>query len=392
VAIRELVESIQATFPPSDQIPPPLSGDPIAGSPEDGLPPVERHAVPDWLDPGKGIPFRGGDVLNLEGAGVAVMRRTPPEIDVLAYYLPFHFYSKDWGIYLSAGGLLSVVTLLGTDSEHCQSQELLGLARDLLIQHERFHFFAEAACARAELVSGGGRAFYKGYFRDRGATAIEEALANAHALRTSARRQSLAVRKKIEEWFEGQGPGYRDFGRCLEPKDFTGYCRIAVQKMRSADRTLSLSANGIGVGGGGLRISLTQQGGRCVTRSGNTKTIPTEFLFAGLARSTVPTYVVLDVAGVGLLRPFPKYAGVRVRVHTNDHPPPHIHVEIPPGRDFGRLEWPTLEPLTGDTTLSNEQMKSLQTYLAKFRGKIDEKVSRVYRSTAQDRAQSNGTA
>lgn len=61
------------------------------------------------------------------------------------------------------------------------------------------------------------------------------------------------------------------------------------------------------------------------------------------------TYLVLE-AGIGpdLLRPFPKHNGVVVKVHSREHPPPNIHVEMPPGKEVTRCEWPSLEPGEGD--------------------------------------------
>jgi hypothetical protein len=95
----------------------------------------------------------------------------------------------------------------------------------------------------------------------------------------------------------------------------------------------------------------------------------------------VPVFLVRDVAGVGILKPFPKYAGIRVLVHTNDHPPSHVHVEIPPGRDFTRLTWPNLQPLPGDPSLTVKQRRSLDEYLSKYREQIDQKVQEVFQCT-----------
>jgi hypothetical protein len=68
--------------------------------------------------------------------------------------------------------------------------------------------------------------------------------------------------------------------------------------------------------------------------------LPSDFLLGMFGRAisvNVPTYLVVDAPIAGyVLRPFPKWNGVAVEVHSNDHPPPHIHVEMPPGAPVAR--------------------------------------------------------
>ncbi len=386
MAINELVEHIQAVFPPPGQIPPPAPS-PREDSNVEGLSPIPRPTLPDWLKPGEGTPLHADSVFAIEGPTPIVQAGMPATVDVLAYYLPFHFYGEEWGIYLRASGVLSIASMLASRSKNGLTQDLLEVARGILLQHERFHFMAEVACARIELVPSLCKV-YEGYFQDPYATTIEEALANAHAFRAVVRQQSEGIRKEVKQWMLSQGAGYSDFVRCLGQSAFTKYCRIAVEimqlcriaveRMQLADKRIVISNGGIRAGNAGMSFTGVQSGQRSVTRKGQRRTIPTEFLFAGLARSTAPTYVVLDVAGVGVLKPFPKYAGVRMFVHSNDHPPPHVHVEIPPGREVTRLEWPGLKPLPGDAVLSGSQRKNVEEYVLKYRAQIDEKIQQVY--------------
>jgi hypothetical protein len=375
MAIHELVAFIQFVFPPSGQIPQPPSGPPedndVEGLPPE-LSPIPRHPIPNWIEPGEGASFPADGVLVIEGETPAAQQGLPAAIDILAYYLPFHFYANGWGVYLRASGILSVASMLASASGRGLSGDLLNLASAVLLQHERFHFFSEIACSRGELVFEDE--LYRHYFHDRGATAVEEALSNAHAFRTALRRQPAAIREEVKQWMQAQGPGYRDFARCLTPSAFTGWCRIATRRMRRSARVIQLSP---------MRIDAGKARFSNIGPWPHTKPAPTEFLFTGLARSTAPTYLVRDVASVGVLRPFPKYAGIRILVHTNDHPPPHIHVEIPPGRDFTRLEWPALQPLPGDSSLTGKQRKSFDEYLSKYREQIDQKVQQVYQSSAK---------
>lgn len=84
----------------------------------------------------------------------------------------------------------------------------------------------------------------------------------------------------------------------------------------------------------------------------------------------------LSRGNVSILRPFPKAHGLQVLVHTNDHPPAHIHIRAN-GLET-RYEWKTLKPLKGDAQLSNSAEKSLQRYLEMHRADIHRKLVKVY--------------
>jgi len=381
-----IVPAIQKSFPPREQIPHPPPGP--SKPPDDRshqLDSIPRTPPPPWLEPGKGVLVPAGGELIIEWecpvlednlpAGIArkvgvrskckdcpVLRKgAPPGIDVIAYYLPFHFHLKDWGIYVLSSGILQVSSEFASTRGKRVPSNLANLAYRVLFHHERFHFLTEMACSRAELVLAAP--LYARYYHNGYAVACEEALATAHAFRTAVRGEPADVSKMVERWMKAQGPGYRDFTRCVTPSAFTDWLRLVTRLMLGATPpSLSVDTTGPVIRGA----------------SGVPASLPGEFLYDGLARSVAPVRIVLDVPCVGVLKPFPKYAGVRVKVHCNDHPPPHIHVEIPPSTPITRVSWPALRPLEGDPALSRSQRKSLEKYISKYGGQLEEKIRRVY--------------
>ena len=378
MAINELVTAIQTIHSPPGRIPQPRKSREVdtKGLPPE-LTPIERSAVPDWVESEKGVLLPTEGTIACEQQISPVAAGLPPPIEAIAYYLPFHFYKSEWGIYLRASGIVSVASMLASALGTGVTQDLLDVAYRILLQHERFHFSSEVACARVGLLFQ--TIPYPDYFNDGGATALEEALCNAHAFRTALRKQPPTVRQKVKKWMQSQGNGYRDFDRCLTPSRFLKWVRIAI------DRMLSQAQGGFFIGKDGLSApgTSTTPGniwihGQIITSQGRTIPVPTEFLFSGLTRLRPPVFVVLDEKYFDVLRPFPKYAGVQVRVHTHDHPPPHIHVEIPPGHQITRLKWPELTPLEGNSPLSNRQRKSLDKYLSRYKNVINEKIQQIY--------------
>ena len=69
---------------------------------------------------------------------------------------------------------------------------------------------------------------------------------------------------------------------------------------------------------------------------------------------------------------------MRVLVHTHDHPPPHIHIQLPPGCDYSRYEWPALEPLKRNPALTGRQRKALSRYVDEYGAEIDKLVREAY--------------
>jgi hypothetical protein len=359
MVISDLVNFIQATYPPTDGLPQPQDG----RSPDEfdderelepdlrwppNLPGIDRPPLPDWVLPGEGAQLEEDVIPSLEDQPIAPGGPPPANPDVLAYYLPFHFYRVRWGIYVRASGLLAVASMLAGASGRPAAQ-FLDLAYQTLVQHERFHFYTEVACSRAEIASRSP--LYRSYFAHRRAAALEEALANAQAIRIALKGQGLLIQTAIETWMRSQGPGYRDFGRWV-----TRGCFSEGRQLIS-----------------GVMIRLV---------SGTGPPGPTEFLYESLSRTRAPIYMVCDTAGVGALKPFPKYLGIRILVHTNDHPPPHVHVQISDGRAVTRLQWPSLQPVKGDPTLSTVERSTVDSYLQRYGAEIGERVQRVYGAAA----------
>lgn len=319
------------------------------------IPSRSRAPIPGWLS-GQfpTVPLGAGDVLGVE-PDVRVDQlpadlQTPnPGIDVLAYYLPFHTYEKDWGIYLRASGVLRAASIIADGSLYTGNTErYLRNGRELLFQHERFHFFCEVACARAEVIAR--RPLYRQYFNLNDATAHEEALANAFAVSALDRRDGF-TEVSLLTWLKNLGAGYEDFELWAASR-FAKGCRRATQYMLCPLRP-----------GGRPRME------------------PAEFLFDRLKRFTPRVYIVFDTDLLSTMRPFPREDGVQVFVHTREHPPPHIHIQIPPGQDIARYEWPSLKPLGDDRALSTANRGKLDAYLEKHGDEIDRKVMSVWPDT-----------
>jgi hypothetical protein len=319
---------------------------------EPNAPSVVRPGVPpETVTGAHPIRDRGDLVLDLEQV-VALddlppdVRAPNPPIDTLAYYLPFHRYESDWGIYLRESGVLVVASILKGSRLGPGDSAFINRGRQILLDHEHFHFQTEVACARAEVIAR--IRIYDAYFDDGFAAAHEEALANASTYRW-LRLDPAEIRDRVSAWMKHQGPGYRDFDKWVDSGKFRAGCRRAGQHML---KTIS-----------GSRPSRPE---------------PAEFLFDSIGRIKPPIYVVLDVSLASVLKPFPKAHGMRVLVHSRDHPPPHIHIQMPPGRDFTRYQWPNLEPLSGDLKLSSDGRKDLGAYLADYGREIDARVRTVY--------------
>jgi hypothetical protein len=240
--------------------------------------------------------------------------------DVLAYYLPFHFYNSRWGVYIRDHGVLHLATELKGSRLGPQDAPLLDTAYGVLLQHERFHFITEVACSKAEIAAQ--KSLYSGYFVQGIPSMHEEGLCNAYALRRGPAHGAKHHKPDVARWMKGQRPGYHDFDRYSTPPAFEIGEALA----------------------GAFMI-------------GTTPPWPADILFRGVRGEILPIYRICDVdlPWLDRLKPFPKKYGLRVEVHTREHPPPHIHIECPPGKDKTRYEWPTLKPLKGDPWLSNAE-------------------------------------
>lgn len=78
--------------------------------------------------------------------------RIPP-IDALAFYIPFHYYPKWWGIYLTVEGLFYLGEQIKLRAPSVPSRVTLDFAKVFLYRHEFFHHKIESFATRMECFS-----------------------------------------------------------------------------------------------------------------------------------------------------------------------------------------------------------------------------------------------
>ena len=320
-----------------------------------------RAPVPDWVSSAAehGNAADGSHAVRIENeSGTAASNpvadtRIP---DVLAYYLPFHFYKKAWGIYVRAAGVCALAERLCPNPGAAEAG-VLDFCYRLLLEHERFHFFAEYAASRLEVVTAepcyaaSPHIDIAGYFRDAAAACHEEALANAHSIHACRRARSRLLLDSAQAWMLTQPEGYRDFKQWLPPAFDEGRRQAAVHMSR-AKASVNVLVNG---------------------------SHPAEFLFFRVNPGRSPVRIVLDAAlpWLRVAKPFPVQFGLQVHVRTNDHKPPHIHIDCPPGTPYTRYLWPDLVPFPKDPRLRSSQEKSLRLYVERHGEAIARKVTSV---------------
>jgi hypothetical protein len=321
-----------------------------------------RPRPPDWVGVGAALPVADEETVTVRPDDpITIEEREPvpqtePAIDgttveTLAFYLPFHFYRTAWGIYIRAAGLWALAGRLALPKKH-PGLETLAVSYRLLLAHERAHFRAEYAASRIEVLTAEPR--YEDYFKDVEAGLHEEALANAYALGQLRRHAVPKMIKAVAAWMATQPDGYRDFAKWLPPHTTEAHRRAAIAMSRVAAVTNRLSG------------------------APSHAWHPAEFLFRQSSAS-VPVYFVLDLTtpSVRIVRPFPKDYGLQVFVHSNDHKPPHIHIESPPGKKRTRYTWPALTPLPGDPSLKAIEEKQLRKYLNRHHDAIAQRVVNI---------------
>ena len=287
--------------------------------------------------------------------GSAGAQQPPPDLhalgpDALAFYAPFHFYRQGWGIFIRLSGVLHLAEVLKGDILRPGDECCLDLAESLLIEHELLHAAAEIACTRAELTAR--QPLYASYFSKAPAAHLEEALANAQAVRVFQYADPLRARTRIEQWMSQQGPGYRDYASRLPPREFSKGLHEAACFMTDS-----------------LELPCPHADSSLYT-----------FLFRGARQYRKMRVVRIDDLGaneITILRPFPKAYGIQVFVHSREHPPPHIHVK-PLDQDDARYSWPDLVPFPDDTPLPAVARKALPRYLESYGAKIDARVKAAF--------------
>jgi len=98
-----------------------------------------------------------------------------------------------------------------------------------------------------------------------------------------------------------------------------------------------------------------------------------------------PTFVVIDIPNkfVQVRKPFPKSMALEVSVHTDDHPPPHIHVrDSQSEKGHGRkISWSSLKIYAPGERFSSSLEKNLNFYVSQYYLAIAARVQATYRET-----------
>nr|AIF19546.1 hypothetical protein [uncultured marine group II/III euryarchaeote KM3_87_B04] len=140
--------------------------------------------------------------------------------EALAWYIPFHDTSSEWGIYIRDIGPRIIANrcfpaLLKTDPN-----EALGLAFDFLFAHEFFHHISEIACTtleNADLSDPLYRLYFDRLVSGNPDEVLEEALANSFALNFISGKQN---KDAIRRFMDDCPPGYRDYGEFESEPNF----------------------------------------------------------------------------------------------------------------------------------------------------------------------------
>jgi hypothetical protein len=322
-----------------------------------------RPPVPDWIGPSdeRDLPSDDSHPWRIEGP--IDPQQPPPELerfgaDALAFWVPFHFYRERWGMYIRLSAVPYLARVLKGGSLRPGDEHYLDLAEGILYEHEWTHANIEIACTRAEMVAR--QSLYQPYFADRIAALHEEALGNAQVLQHTLEEHERA---HIEAWMRKQGPGYRDFANWRDSRKFSRGMDRAVRYMFKPLPPPHLKA------------------------SGPSKT----FLFHESRRYVVPFRRINDLRSgqVSVLRPFRKDFGIQVLVHSNDHPPPHIHIQMPPGGAETKYIWPDMVPMKNAERLPSGGEKKLERYLESYQTEIEERLHQVYGTTLRSRNEIN---
>jgi len=275
--------------------------------------------------------------------------------DALAFYVPFHFYRKGWGIFIRMSGVVYLAEELKGGILNSGDEIYLEIAEFILTEHEWHHASTEIACTRAELTAR--RPLYQRYFLSPEAALLEESLANARAINWSFQGgDPPEAKRRAELWMSTQGAGYCDYGSVLSSREFSQGLDRAARLMTAALPEPSPRADS------SLHTLLFRGARR----------------YPSMPRVRVNDLHTARVTGVSVLRPFPKAHGVQVRVHSNDHPPPHIHVIPLSGGEETRYSWPGLKPLTGNQPLPGAAAKGLSKYIEAHGPEIKARVRAVY--------------
>lgn len=147
-------------------------------------------------------------------------------IDILAWYFPYHFNKKLWGIYYKDYGIIKV----GKKVTHNMDRRIVTYeGYDVLKCHETFHHIVEIVGSLLEVTTQMEK--YVTYNRDvytknrysQQDHPLEEALANAWAYRfvdTEKRSPKLTDKAKLFNWMKRSPSGYNAFDNYITKRDF----------------------------------------------------------------------------------------------------------------------------------------------------------------------------
>jgi hypothetical protein len=341
----------------------------------------DRLATPEWFVPRADSLIRSednADDVPAVSEDIQLPSVSPAEeqiistagVEALAYYAPFHFYQRhQWGIYIRDFGLAYLASrFLGRHTVTAADNWVLRCAYEFLFQHEYSHFQAEVAVSRYELLLFQKTIYldhvYLRHFSDRHSSWLEESVANARAYGEFEHRiQPIASQGAINQfksfltnWMKCQPPGYRDYHR------WKG--RTGLKRGRSAMATH-------------LHESVEHWRRGAIKNDGDILD-----LFRDAEYSRIPVTRIPDarLAALRSARQFPKAYGLQVSVFSNDHPPPHVHVDFLDGNPTVRVEWPSLQPLRHDRPLSRSERSNLGHYLKLHQQNILHKLRIVFGS------------
>jgi hypothetical protein len=378
-----LVQDVQSYSNPTGRPPTPpteaLSEVPSFAEPAPaGQTGPDRLARPEWFEPRPDPKIKSADNADevpVISEDIEMPEVSPAEeqiisttgVEALAYYAPFHFYQRhQWGIYIRDFGLAYLASrFLGRHTVAVADNWILRCAYEFLFQHEYSHFQAEVAVSRYELLLFQKTIYldhiYLHHFSDRHSSWLEESVANARAHQEFERKiQTTASQGAIDQfksflanWMKCQPPGYRDYDRW---RGRTGLKRGRFAMTRHLHESLEHWRRG------------------AIKNDADILD-----LFRDAEYSKIPVTRIPDARlAVRSARQFPKAYGLQVSVFSNDHPPPHIHIDFLDGKPTVRVDWPTLQPLPRDRPLSRSERSNLGHYLKLHQHNILHKLRIVF--------------
>ena len=192
---------------------------------------------------------------------------------------------------------------------------------------------------------------------DRSASWIEESLANAKAYQSLGRQiLRIASQSAIDQfksflatWMKRQPPGYRDYDQWKGRMGVTnGEAAIKEHLHQSLEH---------------WRLNYGIKGHWRRSKTHNYIDVLDLFRDAEYSKISVTRILDARLPGLGSVREFPKAYGLQVSVFSNDHPPPHVHVDFLDGKPKLRVAWPSLQSLSNARPLSRSERSNLSEYL-----------------------------